>query len=53
MPIKKDLRFVIIPKVVHPWFEEVNKGALYQAELLEKQLVSKLLSNISHLSRQT
>jgi len=36
--IKRNLRFVIIPKVVHPWFDEVNKGALVQAELLEKQL---------------
>lgn len=42
MPVKKDLRFVIIPKVAHPWFEEVNKGALYQAELLEKQLGIKV-----------
>jgi len=42
MTLKKDLRFVIIPKVVHPWFDEVNKGALYQAELLEKQLGIKV-----------
>jgi ABC-type sugar transport system substrate-binding protein len=24
----KDYRFVIVPKVVHPWFDEVTKGAL-------------------------
>jgi ribose transport system substrate-binding protein len=36
--VKRNLRFVIIPKVVHPWFDEVYKGALVQAELLEKQL---------------
>lgn len=36
--MKKNLRFVIIPKVAHPWFDEVNKGALIQAELLKKQL---------------
>ncbi|NTU88694.1 MAG: sugar ABC transporter substrate-binding protein [Actinobacteria bacterium] len=40
--VKKNLRFVIIPKVAHPWFEEVNKGALEQAELLEKQLGIKI-----------
>lgn len=36
--MKKPLRFAIIPKVVHPWFEEVHKGALEQAELLKMQL---------------
>jgi len=40
--VKRDLRFVIIPKVVHPWFDEVNKGAIVQAELLEKQLGIKI-----------
>ena len=35
--IKKDLRFVIIPKVVHPWFDEVLKGAHEQAKFLEIQ----------------
>lgn len=35
---KEDLRFVIVPKVVHPWFNEVNKGAVAQAELLSAQL---------------
>jgi ribose transport system substrate-binding protein len=40
--VKRNLRFVIIPKVVHPWFEEVNKGARGQAELLEKQLGIKI-----------
>lgn len=34
----KNLRFVIVPKVVHPWFEEVHKGALAQAEFLKGQL---------------
>jgi ribose transport system substrate-binding protein len=36
--MKKTLRFVIVPKVVHPWFEEVHKGALEQADLLKKQV---------------
>lgn len=32
------LRFVVIPKVVHPWFEEVNKGAQAQAAILSREL---------------
>jgi len=32
------LRFVIVPKVSHPWFDEVNKGAQAQAELLSREL---------------
>lgn len=31
-------RFVIIPKVAHPWFEEVRRGALAQAQLLQEKL---------------
>ncbi len=34
----KDLTFALIPKVVHPWFDEVYKGAVLQAEELSKQL---------------
>jgi ribose transport system substrate-binding protein len=30
-------RFVIIPKVGHPWFEEVRRGALTQAQLLQEK----------------
>lgn len=30
-------RFVIIPKVGHPWFEEVRRGALAQAQLLREK----------------
>lgn len=30
-------RFVIIPKVDHPWFEEVRRGALTQAQLLQEK----------------
>jgi ribose transport system substrate-binding protein len=29
---------VIIPKVAHPWFEEVRRGALAQAQLLQEKL---------------
>lgn len=32
------LRFIIIPKVAHPWFEEVYHGAQAQAELLSREL---------------
>jgi len=35
---KKPLTFVIVPKVVHAWFDEVNKGAQLQAAALSKQL---------------
>lgn len=34
----KDLTFVIVPKCVHPWFDEVNKGAQLQAKVLSEQL---------------
>ncbi|MGE5173213.1 MAG: substrate-binding domain-containing protein [Betaproteobacteria bacterium] len=34
----KALRFIIVPKVAHPWFEEVNKGARAQAEILSREL---------------
>ncbi|MEJ2695284.1 MAG: substrate-binding domain-containing protein [Candidatus Sulfobium sp.] len=32
------LRLVIVPKVAHPWFDEVNKGARAQAEILSREL---------------
>ena len=32
------LRFVIVPKVAHPWFDEVNKGAQEQARILSREL---------------
>lgn len=31
---KDGYRFVIVPKCVHPWFDEVNKGAIAEAEML-------------------
>lgn len=34
----KTLRFVIVPKVAHPWFDEVHKGARAQAEILSREL---------------
>jgi ribose transport system substrate-binding protein len=33
----EDYRFVIIPKVVHPWFDKVDQGAKDAAELLSQQ----------------
>lgn len=35
--MKKLLRFVMVPKVSHPWFDEVHRGALVQAGLLQDQ----------------
>jgi ribose transport system substrate-binding protein len=32
------LRFIIVPKVAHPWYDEVNKGAQAQANLLSRKL---------------
>ncbi len=49
--VKRNLRFAIIPKVTHLWFDEVNKGALAQAELLEKQLGIKI--TIEYLAPKT
>lgn len=34
----ENMTFVIVPKVVHAWFDEVNKGAQAQADVLSKQL---------------
>lgn len=34
----KDMTFVIVPKCVHAWFDEVNKGAQLQADALSEQL---------------
>ena len=34
----EDMTFVIVPKCVHAWFDEVNKGAVLQAEALSQQL---------------
>ncbi|MBP3873643.1 MAG: substrate-binding domain-containing protein [Lachnospiraceae bacterium] len=34
----EDMTFVIVPKCVHAWFDEVNKGAVAQAETLSEQL---------------
>lgn len=34
----KALRFIIVPKVAHPWFDEVNKGAQAEAEILSREL---------------
>lgn len=39
----KILRFVIIPKVAHPWFEEVRRGAEAQAQFLQEQLGRRIV----------
>lgn len=38
----KDLTFVIVPKCVHAWFDEVNKGAQLQADALSESLGTKV-----------
>jgi ribose transport system substrate-binding protein len=39
---KKEIRFIMIPNVVHAWYDEVNKGAQKQAKLLSEQLGVKV-----------
>jgi hypothetical protein len=34
----RDLRFIIVPKVAHPWYDEVNQGARTQAGILGREL---------------
>lgn len=34
---QEDYRFVVIPKVVHPWFDKVDQGAQTAAEMLSEQ----------------
>ena len=34
----KTLRFIIVPKVAHPWYDEVNAGARAQAATLAREL---------------
>ena len=36
--MKKTIRFLIIPKVAHPWFDEVDQGAKSQAKILSREL---------------
>lgn len=38
----EDLTFVVVPKCVHAWFDEVNKGAQLQADALSEQLGVKV-----------
>lgn len=39
------LRFIIVPKVSHPWFDEVNKGAQAQAKILSRELGVEIVVN--------
>jgi ABC-type sugar transport system, periplasmic component len=39
----QEFRFVLIPKVVHPWFDIVNDGAQEAAEMLGKNTVDKFV----------
>ncbi len=38
----KTYHFVLVPKVVHPWFDKVNNGAHAAAEMLSKLTGSKI-----------
>ncbi|MGE5305427.1 MAG: substrate-binding domain-containing protein [Alphaproteobacteria bacterium] len=39
----RSLRFIIVPKVAHPWFDEVNKGAQAQADILSRELAVEIV----------
>ncbi len=39
------LRFIIVPKVSHPWFDEVYKGAQAQAGLLSRELGADIVAD--------
>ena len=39
---KKDYKFVIVPKVVHPWFDKVHDGATEAAKMLTDLTGSKI-----------
>jgi ribose transport system substrate-binding protein len=41
-PKTQSYKFVIIPKVVHPWFDQVNEGAKKAAAMIEQQTGSKV-----------
>lgn len=36
--MEKTLRFIIVPKVAHPWSEEVHRGARAEADVLGREL---------------
>ena len=41
---KKDsYRFVVVPKVVHPWFDAVNEGAKKAAQMIQAQTGAKVV----------
>lgn len=41
-PKEQTYKFVIIPKVVHPWFDQVHEGAKKAAAMIEHQTGSKV-----------
>jgi ribose transport system substrate-binding protein len=36
-PVEKELTFVFVPKVIHPWYDVVQEGGKYAVEELAKQ----------------
>lgn len=47
----KALRFIIVPKVAHPWFDEVNKGAQAAAGILSRELCVRIVGISCHFSQ--
>lgn len=41
--MEKTFRFIIVPKVAHPWFDEVNIGAQIEADILRRELGVKIV----------
>lgn len=39
----EEYKFVIVPKVVHPWFDKVNEGAKEMAQILEQETGDKFI----------
>ena len=48
---KAEYKFVIVPKVVHPWFDQVNEGAKKAAKMIEDQTGSKV--NVDYRAPQS
>jgi len=39
----EEYKFVIVPKIVHPWFDKVNEGAKEMAQILEQETGDKFI----------
>ena len=43
---KPEYKFVIVPKVVHPWFDQVNEGAKKAAKMIEDQTGAAIIITV-------